>query len=106
MIARTWRGATATPDAGAYVAYLDRTGVAECRATPGNRGVMVLRCSLGEETEFLFISYWDDEDAIRAFAGQDISRARFFEEDDRYLTQRDEVVRHYVVERGEMRAKS
>lgn len=106
MVARTWRGATRTRDADAYAAYLDRTGVAECRATPGNRGVMLLRRSLGEETEFLFISYWDSEDSIRAFAGDDISRARFFAEDDAYLTQRDEVVRHYVVERRELRVES
>ena len=101
MIARTWRGATATGDAEAYLEYLDRTGVAECRATRGNLGVMVLRRPMGEETEFLFISYWDHEDSIRAFAGDDITQARFFAEDDRYLTQRDEVVRHYVVDRWE-----
>jgi heme-degrading monooxygenase HmoA len=106
MVARTWRGATARHDADAYLDYLDRTGVAECRATPGNCGVMVLRRPVGEETEFLFISYWDGEDSIRAFAGNDISRARFFAEDDRYLTQRDEVVRHYEVGSYELRAKN
>ncbi len=103
MVARIWRGATAARDADAYLAYLDRTGVAECRATPGNRGVMVLRRPLGEETEFLFISWWDSEDSIRAFAGDDISRARFFDEDDAFLTQRDEAVHHYMVDRDEGR---
>lgn len=105
MIARIWRGATAARDADAYLAYLDRTGVAECRATPGNLGVMVLRRPLGQETEFLFISYWDSEDSIRAFAGDDIARARFFAEDDTYLTQRDEVVAHYEVESHELRVE-
>jgi heme-degrading monooxygenase HmoA len=102
-IARTWCGATAARDADTYLAYLDRTGVAECRATPGNQGVMVLRRPLGEETEFLFISYWDTEESIRAFAGDDIGRARFFAEDEAFLTRRDEVVHHYVVERDEGR---
>ena len=103
MIARTWRGAMAARDADAYLAYLDRTGVAECRATPGNVGVMVLRRPLGQETEFLFISYWDSEDSIRAFAGDEIGRARFFAEDDAFLTRRAEVVCHYAVERDEGR---
>jgi heme-degrading monooxygenase HmoA len=103
MIARTWRGATAARDADAYLTYLDRTGVAACRATPGNLGVMVLRRPLREDTEFLFISYWDNEDSIRAFAGDDISRARFFAEDDAFLTQRDEDVHHYTVARDEGR---
>lgn len=101
LIARTWRGATAARDADAYLEYLDRTGVAECRATPGNLGVMVLRRPVGEETEFLFISWWDSEDSIHAFAGDDIAHARFFAEDDRYLTQRDAVVHHYTVDRDE-----
>lgn len=106
MIARAWRGSTATRDADAYLAYLDRTGVAECRGTPGNLGVMVLRRPMGGETEFLFISYWDSEDSIRAFAGDDISQARFFAEDDAYLTQRDEMVGHYEVESYELRVES
>lgn len=101
LLARTWRGVTASRDADAYLEYLDRTGVAECRATPGNLGVMVFRRPLGEETEFLFISCWDGEGSVRAFAGDDITRARFFEEDDRYLTQRDAVVHHYTVDRDE-----
>ncbi len=101
VIARIWRGATAAQDANAYLDHLDRSGVAECRGTSGNHGVMVFRRPIGEETEFLFISLWDREDSIRAFAGTEISRARFFPEDEQYLTQRDEVVRHYAMERCE-----
>lgn len=99
MIARTWRGATAARNADAYLGYLDRTGVAECRATPGNLGVTVLRRPLGEETEFVFVSWWDDMASIVGFAGEDINRARFFPEDDEFLTQRDEQVHHYSVDR-------
>ena len=99
VIARIWRGATAARDADACLEYLDRTGVAECRATPGNRGVMVLRRPIGEETEFLFVSCWEDEGTIRAFAGNDIEQARFYPEDDRYLTQRDLQVHHFTVDR-------
>ena len=41
---------------------------------------------------------WPDLDAIRAFAGDDISIARFFPEDDRYLIDRELTVRHDVVD--------
>ena len=37
MIARMWRGWVRTPDRDAYVAYIERTGMAEYRQTPGNR---------------------------------------------------------------------
>lgn len=99
MLARSWRGATATRDADAYLNFLDRTGVADCRSTPGNLGVMVLRRPAGGLTEFLFISYWDTESSIRAFAGQDITQARFYPEDDAFLVERDGVVHHYSVDR-------
>jgi hypothetical protein len=40
------------------------------------------------------------DDAIHAFAGEDISVAVFFPDDDRYLTYRELTVSHYeVVER-------
>lgn len=99
MIARTWRGATAHSDADAYVEFLDRTGVAECRATPGNLGVYVLRRPLADRTEFLFVSLWDDEASIRRFAGDDITQARFYPEDEGFLVDRDRHVTHYTVAR-------
>jgi heme-degrading monooxygenase HmoA len=97
VIARTWRGETATGDADAYVSYLEATGIKEYRATPGNLGAMVLRRSLGETTEFVTFSLWESLDAVRAFAGDDPERAVFYPEDDRYLVARDLTVDHYEV---------
>ena len=71
MIARIWRGATAADRADDYVEYLDRTGVSEYRATPGNRGVLVLRRTAGDRTEFTLVSLWDSMEAVRAFVGED-----------------------------------
>lgn len=97
MIARSWAGATRAEDADAYVDYLHTTGLAEYQATPGNRGVLALRRIAGGRAEFLLVTLWDSEDAIRRFAGDDIGRAVFYPEDERYLVARDERVRHYEV---------
>jgi heme-degrading monooxygenase HmoA len=97
VIARTWRGETATHDADAYVAYLEATGLPGYRATPGNRGAYLLRRPKGDRTEFLTVSFWDDLDVIRTFAGDDIDVAVFYPEDDRYLRSRDLVAYHYEV---------
>lgn len=97
MIARSWAGATRAADADAYLEYLRATGLAEYRATPGNRGVVALRRIAGDRAEFLLLTLWDSEEAIRRFAGDDIDRAVFYPEDDRYLVARDEKVRHYQV---------
>ncbi|MEP7325771.1 MAG: hypothetical protein ABI836_07480 [Gemmatimonadota bacterium] len=97
LIARTWRGAVRNTDAGACLAYLEKTGLANYRSTPGNRGAVVLQRTLGSECEFLIVSLWESRESIKAFAGEDISVARFYPEDDRFLVNRDLVVNHYEV---------
>jgi heme-degrading monooxygenase HmoA len=97
MIARSWAGATRAGDGDAYLEYLHRTGFAEYRATPGNRGVLALRRVVGDRAEFVLLTLWESEEAIRRFAGDDIARAVFYPEDERYLVARDERVRHYEV---------
>lgn len=97
MIARTWRGAVRAADAEAYAGYIDRTGMAEYAATPGNRGAYLLYRVDGNRAEVLTVSLWDSLDAIRGFAGEDIEKAVFYPEDDRYLVERDLEARHWTV---------
>jgi heme-degrading monooxygenase HmoA len=97
MIARLWTGAVRQADADAYAEYIRGTGLEEYTHTPGNRGAWMLRRDEGDRTEFITLSLWDSEDAIRAFAGDDIEAAVYYPEDDRYLVERGPQVRHYVV---------
>jgi heme-degrading monooxygenase HmoA len=97
MIARTWRGATNANDAEAYLEYLHQTGFAEYRKIAGNRGVLGLRRVVNHRAEFLLVSLWDSEEAIRQFAGDDIEKAVFYPEDERFLVDRDNHVSHYEV---------
>jgi len=98
MIARTWRGWTRTADAEEYVAYLEQTGLREYRATPGNLGAWVLHRDEGDRTEFVTLSFWESLDAARGFAGDDVERAVFYPEDDRFLVDREETVAHWQVD--------
>jgi heme-degrading monooxygenase HmoA len=75
MIARIWRGWTAPEE--------------------GNRGLSILHRRDGDREEFLTISLWDSLESIRAFAGDDIQRAVFYPEDDRYLVERELTVSHF-----------
>jgi heme-degrading monooxygenase HmoA len=97
MIARIWRGAVRREDGDAYADYLRRTGVAEYSATPGNRGVFMLRRDDEDRTEFVMFTLWDSLDAVRAFAGDDPEEAVFYPEDDAYLVERELRVSHYDV---------
>jgi heme-degrading monooxygenase HmoA len=97
MIARVWRGWTAAGDADAYHEYVERSGLETARSVPGNRGAYALHRKDGDQAEFVTVILWDSLDAIRDFAGEDVERAVFFPEDDRYLVERERTVKHYEV---------
>jgi heme-degrading monooxygenase HmoA len=97
MIARIWRGWTRPEDTEGYATYIRATGIAEYEAVPGNQGAYLISRPDGDRTEFLTVSFWDTYDAIAAFAGSDIEQAVFYPEDDRYLVDRETIVRHFTV---------
>ena len=97
MIARIWRGAVRAEDAEEYAAYIEGTGMRAYRSTPGNRGAWMLKRVEGDRCEIVTLSFWDSLDTIRGFAGDDVERAVFYPEDDRFLLERDEVVTHWEI---------
>jgi len=92
-----WRGWTRIEDTEAYADYILGTGIAEYKATPGNRGAYIVSRPDGDRSEFLTISLWDDLESIKGFAGDDIEQAVFYPEDDEYLVERETTVSHFVV---------
>jgi heme-degrading monooxygenase HmoA len=97
MIARIWRGHTRAADADEYTQFVERTGLTDYRATPGNLGAAILRKVGGGTAEFLVLSLWEDFDAIRRFAGPDAEKAHYYPEDDRFLLGKEPNVAHYEV---------
>jgi heme-degrading monooxygenase HmoA len=100
MIARTWHGMVPKSKADAYFDYLQQTGVRDLAATAGNRGVFVLRRVAAEEAHFLLLSLWDSLEAIKAFAGEEIEKARYYPEDKEFLLELEPTVTHYEVLRA------
>ncbi len=104
MIARVWRGVVARDRRADYVTYVDATGVAEYRQAPGCRVSMILTRDLdgtdgGRETpraEVIAYSVWDDEAAIRAFAGPDIDTMVLYAEDQDFLLDVPTLTHHHV----------
>lgn len=97
MIARTWHGAVRSEDAERYHQYLLNTGLRDYERTLGNRGVHVLRRVDGDVAHFLLLTLWESWDAIRAFAGNDPEKARYYPEDERFLLELEPTVTHYEV---------
>ena len=100
MIARMWHGRVPLAKADAYATYLEATGLADYRATAGNRGAWLLRRDEGDVAHFTTLTFWDSVAAIVAFAGAEYERARYYPEDDAYLLEREPLVRHFTVVGG------
>ncbi len=97
MIARLWHGRVPASKSDAYYAYLLQTGVQEYAATPGNKGVQVLRMTEGGVSHFLLVTLWDSVDAIKRFAGEDYACAKYYPGDDDFLLEREARVQHFEV---------
>lgn len=97
MIARIWHGVTLATKADKYIDYLKETGLADYAATSGNRGVYLLRRIEGDRAHFVTLTFWESEEMIKAFAGADIEKARYYPEDKDFLLEFEPTVKHYEV---------
>lgn len=95
-VLREWRAEIRRPLKDEYVDYVMRTGIDEYLKTLGNLGATLAVRDLDEErSEMVTLSWWTDRQAIVAFAGEDISRAHYYPEDNRFLLTHPETVQHY-----------
>jgi len=101
MILRTWTGRIRTVDRAEYAAYIEVTGGQAYLATPGNLGWQMVFRDLGDGTsEVTTLSWWTGMDAVHGFAGPNPEIAVYYPEDDRFLLDRPEHVRHHDVVAG------
>jgi heme-degrading monooxygenase HmoA len=97
MIVRMWHGRVPTAKAARYRAVLNERPNAYYRSVAGNDAVHILERPDGEETHFITMTFWRDEAAIRAFAGEDLTRAKYYPEDSDFLLEFEPQVVHYQV---------
>ena len=97
MICRMWHGRTLRSNADAYARFLERRAIPDYQSVPGNRYVAVLRRDEHDVTHFLTVTHWESESSIRAFAGEDLLKAKYYPEDGDYLLEFEPFVQHYAV---------
>jgi len=100
MIVRIWHGRVPHEKAVAYRDFLNERAVPDYRRTPGNLGVFVLERAADDAVHFVTLTYWTDLEAIRAFAGEPIERAKYYPEDQGFLLEFEPEVVHYQVVGG------
>ena len=95
MIVRIWHGRTKTSEAEIYRDYVVKTGIKEYRATPGNLNAQVWQNQEGDITHIWTVSWWVNVESIRAFAGKNYEKAKYYAEDKKYLLEFEPTVHHY-----------
>ncbi len=97
MIVRMWHGRVPTDKANRYRAFLSARAIPDYRSVSGNEGVYILQHVAGEETHFVTMTFWRDESAIRQFAGDELTHAKYYAEDKDFLLELEKHVAHYEV---------
>lgn len=97
MIARIWHGRTKAADADKYRDYLIERAIPDYKSIEGNISVDILWRIEGEEAHFITLTYWENIEAIKRFAGEEIERAKYYPEDKGYLLEFEPRVIHYEV---------
>lgn len=99
MVVRTWSATADGPGAREYTAYFDGTLLPELRKLPGFAGAYLLRRDLDEDgiVELTTHTFWESAEAIRAFAGDDITRSAVEPEAQAMLLNFDALAVHRIV---------
>ena len=94
MIVRIWHGRTKTSDAKAYREFVIKTGITDYQSVNGNLGAQVWQREEGDITHVYTVSWWENWESIKAFAGDDVTKAKYYEEDKNYLLEFEPTVMH------------
>jgi heme-degrading monooxygenase HmoA len=97
MIARIWHGAVPVSKGNEYLALMCKIALPEYQATQGNRGAWCLHRNERDAKHFQMLTFWDDTEAVKRFAGDDYDMAKYYDFDCDYLIEMEPHVRHYEV---------
>jgi heme-degrading monooxygenase HmoA len=95
MIARMWHGTTPLEKSADYLRLMREVALPDYRSTPGNKGAYVLHREADGVAHFITLTFWESEQAIAAFAGPDVTVAKYYDFDDEYLLAKPPHAVHY-----------
>lgn len=97
MIARIWHGRTKAEHYEEYTAFTNATAIPDYSGTEGFIKLSFLRRLDGDVAHYTLITYWENMEVIKNFAGEDYEKAKYYPEDKDYLLEFEEKVIHYEV---------
>ena len=100
MIARRWHGRVPGSKAEAYFRLMAEVALPDYRATPGNVRAWCLHRCEGDVVHVETLTFWEDEAAIRRFAGDDMACAKYYDFDPDFLLELEPTVEHFELIAG------
>ncbi len=97
MIARIWHGKTSIEKYEDYTSFLKQVAIPDYKKTDGFKDLTFLRNIEDNEGHFTLITYWGNLEIIKNFAGDDFEKAKYYSEDNDFLIEFEEKVKHYEV---------
>ena len=97
MIARMWHGRTSYAKSNEYAEFLKSKAIPDYQSVNGLLNLSFMRRDEGDITHFLLITHWDSVESIKKFAGKNYNKAKYYEEDDYFLLEKEENVIHYDI---------
>jgi heme-degrading monooxygenase HmoA len=95
-----WHGRVPTSKAQEYREFTIARAIPDYRSVEGNLSVHILERAEGEVTHFITLTFWKDLESIKAFAGEEVERAKYYPEDKDFLLEFEPNVVHYEVVGG------
>src|SRR5215203_69433 len=97
MIARRWHGRVPAAKANEYLKLMRDVGLTDYRSTDGNRGAWCLHRPDGDIVHVEMFTLWDDLDAVCRFAGDELTKAKYYHFDTDFLLELEPEVTHFGV---------
>ena len=95
MITRIWHGTTSLENSDEYLEKMKSVALPDYRSTPGNKGAWVLHRIEDGIAHFNMLTFWEDIESVKNFAGEDYETPKYYEFDENMLLELEDVSRHY-----------
>ena len=97
MVVRMWHGRVETSKAEAYREFLAKRAIPDYKSVAGNISVHILERKENVITHFVTMTFWEDMEVIKGFAGENPEVAKYYPEDKEFLLEFEPTVVHYHV---------
>ena len=92
-----WHGRVPASKSKAYREFLNKRAIPDYQSVTGNISVYILERQEDQVAHFVTMTFWENMDVIRGFAGDEVERAKYYPEDQDFLLEFEPTVVHYEV---------